>query len=64
MAAAKTSSTSSMTKKYSIDYMHETETQVSKYVSLNTDFGLGYSATWDKIALLSATATLGATIRF
>lgn len=64
MAAAKTSSTSSMTKKYSIDYMHETETQVSKFVSLNTDFGLGYSATWDKIALLSATATLGATIRF
>ncbi len=64
LAASKVSSTSSITKKYSIDYMHETETQVSKYVSLNTDFGLGYSTTWDKIALLSATATLGATIKF
>lgn len=64
LAASKASSTTKITKKYSIDYMHATETQVSKYVSLNTDVGLGYSATWNKIALLSATATIGATIKF
>jgi len=64
LGASQASSTSSITKKYNIDYMHETETQVSKYVSLNTDLGLGYSTTWNKIAILSATATLGATIRF
>ena len=58
------SGTSSSTKKYKIDYMHETETQVSKYVSLNTDLGLGYNTTWGKIAIITATATLGATIRF
>lgn len=64
LGASKVSGTSSSTKKYKIDYMHETETQVSKYVSLNTDLGLGYNTTWGKIAIITATTTLGATIRF
>jgi len=58
------SSTSAITRKYSVDYIHATETQVSKFISLNTDLGLNYYALWEKSATLSASATLGATIKF
>lgn len=58
------SSTSKNTRRYSLAYMHEVETQVSKYISLNTDAGASYQALWGKSATLTATATVGATIRF
>ncbi|WP_366936411.1 DNA polymerase IV [uncultured Treponema sp.] len=62
--ASPSSSTGKPVRKYTIAYSHATETQVSKYVSLNTDVGLSYYALWEKIATLTATATLGATIKF
>ena len=64
MTAGMSSTATKITKKYGIDYMHGTETQVSKYISLNTNFGLGYTTTWNKIAIISATASIGATIKF
>ncbi|MBQ4379318.1 MAG: DNA polymerase IV [Treponema sp.] len=63
-STSSSSSSSKSTKKYALDYTRSTETQVSKYVSLNTEAGLSYSATWDKTANLSATASIGATIKF
>ena len=35
-----------------------------KYVSLNTGIGAGYHANWGKSATLSATASIGGTIKF
>ena len=64
MSASHTESTSSITKKYNIAYTHQTETQVTKYISLNTDVGLSWYANWGKSATLNATGTIGATIRF
>ncbi|MBR1404539.1 MAG: DNA polymerase IV [Treponema sp.] len=58
------SSTGKPTRKYTVAYTHETETQVTKYVSINTDVGASYYANWGKIATLTATATIGATVRF
>lgn len=64
LSASCASSSSSLTRKYSIAYIHATETQVTKYISINTDVGASYWANWGKSALLSASATIGATIRF
>lgn len=64
IATSCTSSSSAITRKYSFAYSHETETQVAKYLSINTGSSLGYSATWEKSAILSASATIGATIKF
>ena len=63
-SVSEVSSTSSVTKKYNLAYNHETETQVTKFVSLNTAVGLSYYALWGKIATLTATATIGATVKF
>ncbi len=63
-SAASSSSSSSLTRKYSLAYSHATETQVTKYISLNTDVGASYYANWGKSASLGATATIGATIKF
>ena len=64
LSASCASSSSSLTRKYSIAYIHATETQVTKYISINTDVGASYWANWGKSALLSASATIGATSRF
>ena len=64
MSASHTESTTSITKKYNIAYSHGCETQVTKYISLNTDVSLSWYANWGKSAALNATATIGATIRF
>uniref|UniRef100_UPI0038902215 hypothetical protein n=1 Tax=Treponema sp. TaxID=166 RepID=UPI0038902215 len=58
------SSTSSPVKKYNLAFTHATETQISKYVSINTDAGLSYYANWGKTATLTATATIGGTVKF
>ena len=63
-SASQSSGTTKVTKKYSLAYTHGTETQVTKYVSLNTEAGLSYYANWGKIATLTATATIGATVKF
>ena len=62
--ASPSSSSASPTRKYNLAYTHATETQVTKYISINTDFGLAYYANWGKIATLSATATIGGTVKF
>ncbi|WP_294430167.1 DNA polymerase IV [uncultured Treponema sp.] len=58
------SSSSSPTRKYNVDYTHTTETQVNKYIFLNSDVGFSYYANWGKSATLTANASLGATIKF
>ena len=62
--ASPSSSSASPSRRYSLAYTHETETQVTKYISINTDVGASYYADWGKNASLTATATLGATVRF
>ena len=62
--ASPSSSSASPSRRYSLAYTHETETQVTKYISINTDVGASYYADWGKTASLTATATLGATVRF
>ena len=63
-SASPSSSNGKVTRKYTVAYSHETETQLSKYVSLNTGIGAGYHANWGKSATLSATASIGGTIKF
>ncbi|MBQ9205111.1 MAG: DNA polymerase IV [Treponema sp.] len=62
--ASPSSSSASPTRKYNLAYTHATETQATKYISINTDFGLAYYANWGKIATLTATATIGGTVKF
>ena len=64
LSLSESSSTTKVTKRYSADYSHETETQLSKYISLNTGTGLSYYALWNKSVTLTATASVGATIKF
>ena len=63
-SAASASSSSSITKKYSFDFSHAADTQITKHVSLNTTAGAGYYTTWSEIAILSGSISVGATIRF
>ena len=63
-SASCASGTNSLTRKYAIAYIHETETQITKFVSINTAVGAEYWANWQKIATLTANATIGATVRF
>lgn len=63
-SAASASSSSSIVKKYSFDFSHAAETQITKHISLNTTAGAGYYATWSETAILSGSVSAGATIRF
>ena len=63
-SAASASTSSSVTKKYSFDFSHAADTQITKYVSLNTAAGAGYYATWGKAAVLNGSLAIGATIKF
>ncbi len=63
-SAASASSSSSIVKKYSLDFSHAAETQITKHVSLNTTAGAGYYATWSELAVLSGSVSVGTTIRF
>lgn len=51
-------------RKYSAAFSHETETYISKYISINTDFGISYEAVWEKSAILTARASIGGSIKF
>ena len=63
-SAASASSSSSIVKKYSFDFSHAAETQITKHLSLNTTAGAGYYAAWNETAILSGSVSAGATIRF
>ena len=64
LSLSSASASSSVTRKYAVSYSHATETQVTKYISINTDLLLGYYANWGKSAQLSMNASLGGTIKF
>ena len=61
-SSARTSS--ALTRIYDLAYSHETETALTKYISLNTALGSSYYANWGKSAKVSAWASLGASIKF
>lgn len=62
--AASSTSASKLQHHYNLDYSHQTDTQINKFVTLNTAAGLGYYTTWNKIAKINGTLTLGATLKF
>ena len=58
------SSATEATQKFSAEYAHDLDISVNKYVTLNTGIGGSYACTWNKIITVTATLTLGGTIKF
>lgn len=46
------------------EYLHALDIQLNKFVCINSSLGLSYSCYWNKNASLSASAQIGATIKF
>ena len=63
-ASSTSSSSSPNTRKYSFEYSHMLDSEITKYVTINTSLELDYSATWNKIASVTATLGLGCTVKF
>jgi hypothetical protein len=60
-----TSSTSSeITKKQSFDFNHVLDMQITKYLTITGSIEETYACTWGTSILLTASASIGATIRF
>lgn len=64
VSAASSASTKEVTRKFEIDYTHKTDTQLTRYFIFNSSAGIGYNTTINKIAMLNASLTLGATLKF
>ncbi len=64
LKASISSSTNGVTKKYSAQYAHQTDSQISRYVTINSSIGLGYESTWNESVTITAAASLGVTVKF
>jgi len=58
------SSNMSGTKKYEIEYSHNLDSKITKYVTINSSLASNYNVTWNSIMTLSLSAGLGCTIQF
>ena len=63
-SSSSSSSSASNTRKYGASYSHTLDSQITKYVTINTSLAADYSATWNKIATVTATLGLGCTVKF
>lgn len=66
LSKASSSSTTStkITHHQNYEYLHSLDIKLNNFVELNSSLGISYDCVWDKIVTLSASASLGATIRF
>lgn len=62
--ASRSSGVSELTHKLNIDFTHQLDIEITKFLTANSSIGANYSLVWDKIAKLGATVMLGATIKF
>ena len=64
LSCASSSSSASNTRKYGVSYSHTLDSKITNYVTINTSLAADYSATWNKIATITATLGLGCTVKF
>lgn len=63
-ANSASSTDDTVTIKTNLAYDHNIDIEVSKFVNVNAGVGLESNCTWNEIVILSATASIGATIKF
>ena len=63
-ASSSSSNSKSVSEKLVLDYCHEVDLKLTDYTTLNASGSLNYDMTVNKINILTAALSIGATVRF